>query len=294
MRHLPALTMASLLAIGCAGSNAAEPAAPPAMDHEDMDHGEMDHSQHAGHEHGDSAAGALRTPVPALTEADRRAALPPAMAHVHGDDAIHSYSLFNRLESWDADPGTGLAWEAEGWIGGDIHRLWWNTDGERVAGHTEAAQVELLYGRSFAPRWDWVAGARQDIRPRESRSYLAFGLQGLAPQWFEVSVMGYVGEGGRTALRLASEYNLLFTNRLMLQPVAEAALYGKEDAARGIGAGLTTVELGMRLRYEFTRQFAPYLGVTWERAFGDTADLRRDAGEDVTDARLVAGIRIWF
>jgi len=284
VRPLPAFTVALLVAIGCAGSKAAEPAAPPAMDH----------SQHAGHEQADAAADTPRTPVPALTDADRRAAQPPAMAHVHGDDAIHSYSLFNRLESWDADPGTGFAWEAEGWIGGDIHRLWWNTDGERVAGHTESADVELLYGRSFAPRWDWVVGVRQDIRPRESRSFLAFGLQGLAPQWFEVSAMGYVGEGGRTALRLASEYSLLFTNRLVLQPVAEAALYGKDDAARGIGAGLGTLELGLRLRYEFTRQFAPYLGVSWERAFGDTADLRREAGEDVTDARLVAGIRIWF
>ncbi len=291
MRRVDPGTVMLIIAMACRGSLAAQQADPAHAGHEHMNHDQMDNgmdqSQHAG-------AGDLPAPIPPPTDADRLAAKLTSAGHMHGDDIIHSYSLINRLESWDADPGTGLGWEAEGWIGGDINRLWWNSEGERVGGHAESADVELLFGHSFAPRWDWLVGARQDIRPRQPRSSIAFGLQGLAPQWFEVSAMGYVGEGGRTSVRLSSEYTLLFTNRLMLQPIADIELHGKDDASRGIGAGLGTAEFGLRLRHEFTRQFAPYVGLSWERAFGATADIRRDAGEAVNDTRLVAGIRIWF
>lgn len=297
MRRADPPAFVLVIAMACSRSLAAQQADPAHaeqqhVDHEQVDHGQMDH---AGMDHSQHAVpGTPLTPVPVPTDADRLAARPPASAHMHGDGLIHSYSLINRLESWDADPGTGLGWEAAGWIGGDIDRLWWNTEGERVDGQTASASVELLFGHSFAPRWDWLVGARQDLRPREPRSAVAFGLQGLAPQWFEVTAMGYVGEGGRTSVRLGSEYTLLFTNRLMLQPVAEAQWHGRSDVSRGIGAGLATAEFGLRLRYEITRQFAPYVGLSWERAFGDTADLRRGAGEAVDDTRLVAGIRIWF
>ncbi len=138
-----------------------------------------------------------------------------------------------------------FGWEAEGWIGGDINRLWWNTAGEQVAGNTAAADFEALFGHAFSSRWDWVVGLRQDIRPRESRSFLAFGLRGLAPQWFEVTAMAYAGEGGRTALRFSSEYSLLLTNRLVLQPVLDVDLYAKDDPVRGIGSGLSTTGVGL-------------------------------------------------
>jgi copper resistance protein B len=287
MRRVDPRAVLLIIAMACSRSLAAQQVDPAPAGHETMDHEQMDHSQHV-------AAGEPITPVPLLTDADRLAARPPASVHMHGGDSIQSYSLINRLEGWDAGPGTGLTWEAEGWIGGDINRLWWNTAGERVAGRTDSAAVELLFGHSFAPRWDWLVGARQDIRPREPRSAIAFGLQGLAPQWFEVSAMGYVGEGGRTSLRLGSEYTLLFTNRLMLQSIADIGLHGKDDASRGIGAGFSTAEFGLRLRLEFTRQFAPYVGLSWERAFGATAELRRGAGEAVHDTKLAAGLRIWF
>lgn len=235
-----------------------------------------------------------RTPIPPLTAADRQAAIPASTAHMSGDNAIHSYTLLNRLEAWDANPGTAIGWEGEGWIGQDTDRLWWRTEGERADSKTEAANVEALYGHAFAPWWDWVAGLRQDFRPGENRTFAAFGLQGLAPQWFEVSLTGYVGTGGRTLARIEAEYELLFTNRLILQPLLESEVHGKSDAARGIGAGLATAEAGLRLRYEFTRRFAPYVGVGYERAFGKTADLRRTAQREVGDLRAVAGVRIWF
>lgn len=249
---------------------------------------------HEGHDSGEPAASVLRTPIPQLTEADRQAAVPVSAMHASGDNSIHTYSLVNRLEAWNADPGTGIAWEAEGWVGQDINRLWWRTDGELVDGETEAANLEALYGHSFSPWWDWVVGARQDFKPGDPKTFAAFGVQGLAPQWFDLKLTGYVGGDGQTAARFEAEYELLLTNRLILQPLLDTQFFGKSDADRGIGSGLSTAEAGLRLRYEIHRQFAPYLGIVHEHSFGKTADLRRQAGESVSDTRLVGGLRIWF
>jgi copper resistance protein B len=235
-----------------------------------------------------------RTPIPELTDADRAAALPPAGGHGAGDNAIHSYLLLDRLEAWDADPGTGLAWEGKGWIGTDLDRLWLRSEGERSDGRTEAADMEAFYGHSVSTWWDVLVGMRQDFRPGDARTLAAIGIQGLAPQRFELGATAYFGSGSQTAARLTAEYTLLFTNRLVLQPLLEANLYGKDDAERGIGSGLATLEGGLRLRYEVTRQFAPYVGLVHERAFGDTADLRHAAGEHAGDTRLVVGLRTWF
>ena len=263
---------------------------PPtgAADHSKMDHSKMDHSRM------DHSRQAPSTPVPALTDADRAAAFPALTRHMEHPSAVNRYLLLDRLEAWDAGPGTGQAWEAQGWIGTDTDRLWLRTGGERIGGGTHAADVEVLYGRSVSPWWDVVAGIRHDFAPGDARTWAAFGVQGLAPYLFEVAVTGYLGESGHSALALEAEYELLLTNRLILQPVLEATLHGKEDAARGIGKGLSPAEAGLRLRYEVTRQFAPYVGVVHERSFGDTAALRRAGGDRARDTRLVAGVRFWF
>jgi copper resistance protein B len=277
-------------------------------DHSKMDHGKMDHSgmNHSGMNHSDmqnsstdhsqhanDAPQAPRTPIPPITDADRKAAQPPAHGHHHGD-GVFSYLLFDRLEVWDADAGTGQAWEAQGWIGTDRHRLWLRSEGEREAGHTESADIEVLYGRPVARWWDLVAGVRHDIAPGNGQSFAAIGVMGMAPQKFEIEATAYIGASGQTAARVEAEYELLLTNRLVLQPVIEAEWHGKRDASRGIGSGLGTVEAGLRLRYEFTRKFAPYVGLVHERSFGATADFMRDEGEATRDIRVVAGVRFWF
>lgn len=277
------------------------PAAPPAtdnVDHSKMDHSTMDHSgmDHAAMGHTPprpAAQQAPRTPIPPITDADRAAAIPPMHGHDHGD-GVFTYLLFDRLEAWDADPGTAQAWEAQGWVGTDQHRLWLRSEGERRRGRTEGADVELLYGRPVARWWDLVAGVRHDIGPGPKRDDLAIGVIGTAPYKFEVEATAYVGASGRTAVRVSTEYELLLTNRLILQPKIEAEWHGKDDVARGIGAGLGSVEAGLRLRYEFNRRFAPYVGVVHERSFGGTADLLRDEGEATRDTRIVAGVRFWF
>jgi len=235
-----------------------------------------------------------REPIRPPTDADHAAAFPELTAHAAHGNAIVSFFQFNRLETWDADPGTGLSWEGQAWIGNDMDKLRLRGEGERVDGDTEASDVELLYSRAIARWWDVVAGVRHDFDPGSSQSWAALGVIGLAPGKFEVEATAYVGESGRTATRFEVEYELLLTNRLILQPLLELELSGKDDPQRGIGSGLSTAEAGLRLRYEFTRRFAPYIGLVHERAVGNTADLRRAEGEDVDDTRLVAGVRLWF
>lgn len=251
-----------------------------------MDHAAMGHTM--------AAPDAPRTPIPAPTDADRAAAFAYADNHAVHDNTIQQYFLIDRLEGFDADEGGGLAWEVQSWVGTDLDRLWLRSEGERVGGRTERADLEVLYGRAFARWWDVVAGVRHDFKPGDSQDFLAIGVVGLAPYKFEVDATAYLGERGQTAARLEIEYETLLTNRLILQPAVELDLYGEDDPARGIGSGPSTAEAGLRLRYEFRREFAPYVGVVHERAFGRTADFRRERGEDARDTRLVAGVRIWF
>ncbi|WP_442246973.1 copper resistance protein B [Stenotrophomonas riyadhensis] len=276
----------------------------PTMKHSSMGHitpmpmpetESMQGMDHASMGHGMAPASIVpRTPIPVVTEADRAAAVPPPTDHPVHDNTIQHYVLLNRLETWDADPGTGLSWEAQSWVGTDLNRLWVRSEGERSDGRTESADLELLYGRSISTWWDVVAGVRQDFKPGGSQSFAAIGVQGLAPMKFEVAATAYIGEAGQTAARLEAEYELLLTNRLILQPLVEANFFGKNDPRRGTGAGLSTAEIGLRLRYEFTRKFAPYIGVVYQRAFGNTADLRREELERVDDTQLVFGLRTWF
>jgi copper resistance protein B len=244
--------------------------------------------------HSTAGAAAPVEPIPPLSDADRAAAFPEVVEHLAHETRAVSRLQLERLETWSADDGTGLLWNGQGWVGGDISKLWLRTEGERVDDATEAADVELLYGRAVARWWDLVAGVRHDFAPGSSQSWAALGIVGLAPQKFEIEATAYVGNSGRTALRFEAGYELLLTNRLVAQPLLELNLLGEDDPERGLGSGLTAAEIGVRVRYEVTRRFAPYVGVVYERAYGETADLRESHGEDVADTRVVAGVRTWF
>ena len=288
MGHDPAAVEDAMEGMDHSGhSMEAEPTQAGGM--EGMDHSKMGEMKDMG-----QAPKEPITPIPVLTDADRAAAVAPDHGHMIHADTMQRFVLFNRLEAWDADPGTGMAWEGQAWFGSDLNRLWLRSEGARVGGKTEGADLEVLYGRSVARWWDLVAGVRHDFQPGGSQSFAAIGVMGLAPQKFEVEATAYIGERGQTAARVEAEYELLLTNRLVLQPLVEANFYGKNDPIRGIGSGLSTIEAGFRLRYEVIREFAPYIGIVRERAFGNTADLRRSEGEDIDDTRIVAGFRIWF
>ena len=263
-----------------------------AMDHSTMNHGQMDATDRTTMKHDET----LEMPgmmhpsfIPVLTDADREAAFQPLQGHTVHDKYLASFFLLDQFEYQDADEGSTLSWDASGWIGGDIDRFWFRSEGERTNGVTEDAELQLLYGHSIGPWWDVVAGIRQDFKPESPQTWAALGVQGMALYAFEAEATAFIGEGGQTAARLEGDYDILLTNRLILQPTAELNFYGKNDPQRGIGSGLANAEVGLRLRYEIVREFAPYIGVTWSRSFGNTADMARDE-----EARIVAGIRLWF
>ena len=232
--------------------------------------------------------------IPPVTEEVRKAAFPNVEGHAVHDRAMSYYILFDQLE-WQAGKGAnGANIDSRGWIGRDRDRLWFRAEGDGEGGRVGEAQTHVLYGRQFARYWDLVGGIRQDFRPGPAQTWAAFGVQGLAPYWFEIEATGYVGASGRTQARFEVEYELLFTNRVVLQPLFEVELVGKSDPERGVGAGLSTTDLGFRLRYEIRREFAPYLGVTWSNKWGKTADFAEAAGDATGGARFVTGLRLWF
>lgn len=211
-----------------------------------------------------------------------------------GDEKSFGAVLFDNFEAVRSNGENSLAYDAIAWFGRDYNRLVIKAEGEVANSKVQEARTEALWSRAFATFWDTQIGLRYDSGVGPDRKWLALGVQGLAPYWFEVDAAAYLGENGRTALRLGAEYEALITQRLILQPRIEANIYGKSDPGREIGKGLSDVTAGLRLRYEYSRQFAPYIGVEWSGLFGDTADLARAAGERTRNTRYVAGVRFWF
>lgn len=255
------------------------PTPPPAQEEPDP---------HAAHRQQADAQSGYRPP--ALTDADRAAALPPLHGgHTHADPLLWMLQA-DRFERTQDD---ALAWETTAWVGHDRGRLWLRSEGERAHGQTEAS-LEALWGKPVDAWWDVLAGVRHDRGHGPSRDWLALGVQGLAPYKFEVQATAYLGSGGRSLLQAEAEYELLLTNRLILQPRIEASLHGRDDDERGLGAGLAETSAGLRLRYEFRREFAPYIGYEWSAKHGRTARFARMADEPTHDQGWVAGLRFWF
>lgn len=234
------------------------------------------------------------SPVPPLTDADRNAVFHGGHMHDMGDAQINYLVLFDKLEWQRAGGGNALNWEGTAWVGGDIDRLWIRSEGKRTGHGLEGAEVQALWGHAISPWWDVVGGVRHDFKPGRSQTWAALGLQGLALYNLDVEATAYVGQAGQTAARLEGKYELLITNRLVLQPTAEINIYGRNDAIRGIGAGLSSTSLGLRLRYELDRQFAPYIGVNWDRSYGNTARFAEQEGQRRSEVSFVAGVRAWF
>ena len=210
------------------------------------------------------------------------------------DDPVLFKFMIDKLEWRAADGPDPWVWDADAWIGKDLNKLWFKTEGEYANGTTEAAFGEALYSRAISPYWDLQAGWRHDFRPSPERDWFALGFKGLAPYWFDVDATLYAGGNGTISGRLDAEYEFMITQRLILSPELETSFYGKGDPERGIGSGFSGLELGLRLRYEIRREFAPYIGVNWEKLFGGTADYAREDGESTNELQFVAGVRAWF
>jgi copper resistance protein B len=203
--------------------------------------------------------------------------------------------LIDRLEYRAVNGRDGFAWDAQGWYGGDIHKLWLKSEGEGSFGETlEHGKAQALWSRAIDPWFDLQLGLRQDFGGGPERTHFAFGVQGLAPYWFEVDAAAFVSTKGDLTARVEAEYDLRITQKLILQPAAEIEFSLQDVPELGIGSGLSSAEAGLRLRYEVKPQFAPYLGVEYQRGFGDTARFRRAAGEEAGGWSVLFGVRAWF
>ncbi|MSO91741.1 MAG: copper resistance protein B [Acetobacteraceae bacterium] len=210
-------------------------------------------------------------------------------------DGRWSQVLVDRLEYRWQDGNDIVAWEAEAWWGGDYERFRLETEGEQVRnGSLESAEVRALYSWLTDYFWDIRAGLRQDFRPRPERTYATVGIAGVTPYLIEVEAFAFVSENGKVSGRIEAETDWYLTQRLVLQPAAEIDVALNGDRAIEQGSGLRAIELGARLRYEFAREFAPYVGIHWERKLGETADLARAHGETADSLAWVTGIRFWF
>jgi copper resistance protein B len=221
-------------------------------------------------------------------------------AHMEDDPLLFS-ALIDELEFHETQTtGTGLnhehplVFDGEAWFGKDLHKLWVKAEGERIGNHIEETEAQVLYNRVGTPFWDFQIGVRRDSHSGVERDWAVIGFHGMAPYLFEIDTALFIGENGRAALRVEAEYEMPITQRLILSPDVELNFHGRDDPVRGVRSGLSDVEAGLRLRYEIRREFAPYIGLHWEKLFGGTADLIAFRGEPTEDSRFVIGIRAWF
>lgn len=249
-------------------------------------------AQHAGHGMGaDAPAAPVTGQPPHLTQGW----VPPVE-----DRMKFNYVLIDRLEFSSGDAADALSLDAEGWYGGDRNKFWWKAEGtSQLSGRGEGeGEVQALYSRLVAPFWNFQTGLRYDRTWKtgsdRGRTFAVFGFEGLAPYWFELEPTLFVSEHGDISASLAATYEVLLTQRLILQPRLDLNAALQDVPKFGVGSGWNNVELGVRLRYEITRQFSPYVGVTWRRALGGTASRARLSGEDISTISLVLGVRMWF
>jgi copper resistance protein B len=213
---------------------------------------------------------------------------PPVM-----DDHVFYHLMLNQLEGRFGD-GSSFRWSGEAWLGTDANRLWLRSEGTLANGQVDDGQHELLYARPISTYFNAMVGGRYDGDSAAGRGWGAIGIEGLAPLFFRVAATGYVSGDGHLAAKLEGSYDVLLTQKLILQPQVEMNFYTKDDPGRDVGSGLADIDAGLRLRYEITRKLAPYVGVTYAGKFGGTADFARASGRATDEIRVAFGLRTWF
>lgn len=213
-------------------------------------------------------------------------------SHVgHGNNLYHAFTLESQFGAGKGGPVA--SWELDGWVGGDYNKLWLKSNGERLDGKTEDLEFWALYSRNIADFWDFQAGIRHDTRP-QSTSYAVLGFEGLAPYFFKTGVHLFLSDEGDVSVRLNQENEVLINQRLILKPYLEANFYAQDVPEKDVGAGLADAELGLQMRYEVTRKFAPYVDVHYGRKFGETSSIAKSHGDDNDGFVASLGLRLMF
>ncbi|KLI64920.1 copper resistance protein B [Aurantiacibacter marinus] len=275
-----------------------------AMDHSQMDHSTMDHSamDHEAMNHGTDVpsgpppARAFEGPLHAADAIfdPQRMARARAYSRVTHGNARYATILAERLEARITSGEDAYLWDVSGWYGTPTQRIVFKTEGEgEIGGGIEDAEVQLLWGHAIGPWFDLQAGVRLDVEP-DTAAYLALGVAGLAPYMIHLDAAAFVSDNGELTARVEAEHDMRLTQRMVLQPRIEFELSAQDIPERGIGAGLPKVEAGLRLRYEFVPEFAPYVGIEYETATGRTAEIIRAAGEDPGGVNFMIGLRTFF
>ena len=301
--------------------------APPAQTdpHAGHDMGGMDMSgaqtdPHAGHDMSGMTMGQPDVPTSANTPGRPPETPPPAAAFggpahaadlvfgaqamaasrqalvVENGDVRTTAVIIDRAEAGFGDGGDTYLWDAQGWTGGDINRFWWKSEGHGdVDGKLEDAEVQALYSRAITPFWNLQTGVRQDFRPDgPDTTHAVLGVQGLAPYWWEIDAAAFLSTRGDLTAKVEAEYDQRITQRLILQPRFEIAASASDIPELEIGSGLSSIQAGLRLRYEIKKELAPYVGVEWTRALGSTADFIRARDGDPDQVQMVVGLKAWF
>lgn len=248
-------------------------------------HNSMDHTMHSGHQ------------IQKIVDDGQDGAQTNFGVQMAHDDQILYRVIGDRIEHRFQQGDNALLYDTQGWIGNDYNKFWVKAEGEYNTSKNdhEETSLEALYSRNMASFWDLQAGLRHDfISEEDDRSFAAFGVQGLAPYWFEVEATSYVSDEGDISAVMEAEYDLLLSQRLILQPRFETKLAVQDVEDYNIGSGITGFETGLRLRYEVSRKFAPYVGVSWEHATFETKDMLEDDGEKTNNTAFVLGVKSWF
>lgn len=241
-----------------------------------------------------AALGGPRNAADAVFGAEAMSDARDVLRKEHGDIKT-SMVLVDQLETTIRNGRNGYAWDAQAWYGADIDKIWIKTEGEGSFGESPAkAEVQALWSHALDPWFNLQAGVRHDFQPDPERSHLVLGIQGLVPYWFEIDGAMFLSSKGDLTARFEAEYDQRLTQKLILQPNVEFDLAAQDVPELGTGSGLSTGEIGLRLRYEIIPEFAPYVGVKYERAFGNTADFARARGHDVGGWSFLVGLRSWF
>lgn len=231
----------------------------------------------------------------AYWDKDAQARARQALYSEHGG-GLNYFALIDRFEYQSNDGTPTLLFDGQGWWGGDRNKLWVKSEIEYDFNSATFEEAELLalWARPISRYFDLQAGIRHDFEPDPTRTFGVLAIQGLAPYWFDIEASLFVSGKGDVSARFEAEYDFLLTQRLIVQPRTELNFAVQSVDELNIGSGLSTAELGLRARYEFNRQIAPYVGVNWKRSLGETADFARAGGEDPGSVSFVAGLRLWF
>lgn len=216
-----------------------------------------------------------------------------ALQQMHGDYPL-LWLQADRFETQIGDGADGYLWDVQGYYGGPTNRFWFKSEGEGGFGkQIDDAEFQALYARAIAPFFDVQAGLRHDVAGPDT-TYAVLGIQGLAPYMFELDAALFLSHRGDLTARVEAELDQRITQRLIVQPRAELNLSAQDVPQLGIGAGLDSIEIGVRLRYEIVREFAPYVGVEQQWRTGRGAGYARAAGDGPSATKFIIGVRLWL